>query len=75
MIIETHRDFVIIRSDSAIFQREDGSEAELKLEARLDYIQSLRRDENTFILVHEHGTIEWINRSGDTRDIITRLEV
>lgn len=75
MKIETYNDYVVISSERAVFQREDGSEAEMKFEAHLDFLQSIKRDGDFYVAVHEHGTVEWINKSGDDRDIITRLEI
>lgn len=74
MIIETHPDYVVLRSDSAVFRREDGSETRgMKFEVRLDYLQSLTATDNTYALIHEHGEVRWTNYDDD--DIILKLEI
>lgn len=74
MIIETHCDYAILCSDSACFMRENGSKATMKFEVRVEFPQSLKVDGHTYIMVHENGTIEWMDKD-DGRDTITRLEI
>ena len=75
MLIETHPDYIVLRSDKAVFRRENGSEAEMKIEVRVDGIRSFTIEGGEYTLKHVNGTVCWMNKPGDTRDIILQLGI